>query len=431
MYKSNTNPIYAYMPAGYKTGFIAPVIGAELDRVTFMRASVGTRRRKDGLIETMSSNVPRLNYDYNSNCPYLLLEPQATNLFPYSDDFTQANWSTSNVTVDQFVTASPDGLNKGMKLTSTSTGVRYASDNVTLVSGEKAQISCFAKAGNTGYFALACVDAFGPTTDEAIGTFDLVNGKTGSTSLSSGLTPVLSIEPYENGWYRCIMEFVASSSGAWNGRIICSTETIENISGRSGHYVFAWGAQAEVSLECTSYIPSGSTTTTRTFEKALNGLTSTPIRSPEGALYVEYKNTAEPITSGSLRTICLSDGTNGDFVRIQQSSVTPGTLSIVINVKGVTQANVSIPDTNILERNKIAVVWGLKDSARVYLNGQLVSFTGSFTTFIPSILNRLNYADETGISNYYGQIYDLRVYDVFGMNMLSDKIDEFFKTLTN
>jgi len=426
---NNTNPIYGYVPGGYKNGFIPPVIGAELDRLTFSRTSVGTRRRKDGLIENLSSNVPRLNYDYNNNCPYLLLEPQATNLFPNSADFTQSNWSTTSVTVDQFVTAAPDGSNTGMKLTVNASGTRYASDNVTLVINEKAQISCFAKAGNTGYFALACVDAFGPTTDEAIGTFDLVNGKVGSTSLSSGVTPTLSIEPYENGWYRCKMEFVATSSGAWNGRILCSTEALDDITGRIGDHVFAWGAQAEVSEECTSYIPSGGTTTTRVGESATNGLTSTAIRSPEGAIYVEFENTADPING--FRTISLSDGTNQEFVKIQQSGATPGTMFVNITVKGVTQVNVAINDTNILERNKIAVVWGIKDSARVYLNGEFVSFTNPFQTFTPSILNRLNFGNETGALPYYGKIYDLRVYDVFAMNMDSDRINRFFKTLTN
>ena len=64
MYNSNTNPIYAFVPGGYKAGFIPPVIGNELDRLTFARTTVGSRRKKDGLLEQMSVAVPRLNYDY-------------------------------------------------------------------------------------------------------------------------------------------------------------------------------------------------------------------------------------------------------------------------------------------------------------------------------------------------------------------------------
>lgn len=429
MYKSNTNPIYAYMPAGYKADFIPPVIGNELDRFTFTRNSVGSRRKKDGLIEQMPVDVPRLNYDYKTNCPYLLLEDKTSNLLPNSEDFTQSNWTTTNLNISTNQFAAPDGTNTGMKLTVGSTGERYASDNVTLAIGEKAQISCFAKAGTSGFFALSCVDAFGPTTDEAIGTFDLVRGIVGVTSLSSGLTPVLSIEPYNNGWYRCIMEFTASSNGAWNARIVASAQAIDDLTAPSGDFVYAWGAQAEVSQECTSYMKTGASIFTRVQESAVEALRSTPIRSPLGALYLEYENTADPVTG--TRAISLSDGTRDDMVEIREEGVTTGRMVVEVVVKGVQQALVNVDNTRLLERNKIAVVWGVKGDVRTYLNGVAISIIEPITNFLPGVLNRLNLADPTGSDNYHGHIYDLRVYDVMRFNMSSQEIDKFFITLTN
>jgi hypothetical protein len=43
--------------------------------LTFTRASTATRVNSSGLIETVASNVPRLDY-LGSSCPRLLLEPQ-------------------------------------------------------------------------------------------------------------------------------------------------------------------------------------------------------------------------------------------------------------------------------------------------------------------------------------------------------------------
>lgn len=428
MYNSNTNPIYAFVPGGYKADFIPPVIGNELDRFTFVRNTVGSRRKKDGLLEQMSIGVPRLNYDYKNNCPYLLLEDQSTNLLPNSQDFTQSNWTTTNLNVTLNEFAAPDGTNTAMKLEVGSTGERYASDNVTLVINEKAQISCFAKAGTSGFFALSCVDAFGPTTDEAIGTFDLVRGVVGVTNLSSGVTPVLKIEPYNNGWYRCIMEFVASSNGAWNARIVASAQAVDDLTAPSGDFVYAWGAQAEVSEECTAYIKTSATTLTRTQENAAFGLTSTPIRSPLGALYFEFENTAAPI-SGT-RGISISDGTKDDCVQIFQTGPSPGGMSVEVTVKGVLQAAVNLT-TNVLERNKIAVVWGVKNDVRVYLNGRLNTIVEPTNTFLPGVLNRLNLSGPTNADNYYGHVHDVRVYDVMKFNMSSDEINRFFTTLTN
>jgi hypothetical protein len=67
-------------PNGYKAGklySIVPSSGAgDLD-VT--RATTATRVNSDGLIESVASNVPRLDYS-NGSCPSILVEPQRTNL---------------------------------------------------------------------------------------------------------------------------------------------------------------------------------------------------------------------------------------------------------------------------------------------------------------------------------------------------------------
>jgi hypothetical protein len=67
-------------------------------QLTFSRASTATRVNASGLIETVASNVPRLDYT-NSTCPKLLLEPSRTNLALQSSAFNDAAWTKAGVTL--------------------------------------------------------------------------------------------------------------------------------------------------------------------------------------------------------------------------------------------------------------------------------------------------------------------------------------------
>ena len=85
-------PSLAMIPSGYKDGKVYSVLPSNGDGdFTFSRGSNATRVNKDGLIETITGDTPRLDYS-DSSCPSLLLEPQSTNLIPYSEDFSNAAW---------------------------------------------------------------------------------------------------------------------------------------------------------------------------------------------------------------------------------------------------------------------------------------------------------------------------------------------------
>ena len=73
-------PTLTMIPSGYKAGKLYSVLPTNGDGdFTTSRSSSATRVNKSGLIETVLSNVPRLDYS-DGSCPSLLLEPQSTNL---------------------------------------------------------------------------------------------------------------------------------------------------------------------------------------------------------------------------------------------------------------------------------------------------------------------------------------------------------------
>ena len=114
-------PNLALIPSGVKASTVYSVLPSDgVGDFDFSRSGSATRINKDGLIETVASNVPRLNYPLIDGvvqgCPSLLLEPSRTNLIPQSETFL-AGWSKINgVVVSDEKEISPDGTLNASKL---------------------------------------------------------------------------------------------------------------------------------------------------------------------------------------------------------------------------------------------------------------------------------------------------------------------------
>ena len=97
-------PSLLIVPARFKTGRLYSQIPTNTDNrgdFTVTRNTTATRFTSAGLIESVASGIPRLDY-YTSGgvtgCPALLVESAATNLVLHSRDLTNAVWSGTNVT---------------------------------------------------------------------------------------------------------------------------------------------------------------------------------------------------------------------------------------------------------------------------------------------------------------------------------------------
>jgi hypothetical protein len=88
-YRSKTGKLYSQIPTSGAGDF------------TVTRDTTATRFNSAGLIASVASGIPRLDY-YTSGgtagCPALLVEPAATNLALHSRDLSNAVWSGTNVT---------------------------------------------------------------------------------------------------------------------------------------------------------------------------------------------------------------------------------------------------------------------------------------------------------------------------------------------
>jgi len=236
----------ALIPAAYKASKVYSALPTDGDGdFTFTRSSSGTRINKAGLIETMGTNVPRLNYrldaDGNpSSCPELLLEPQRTNKLGYSEDFT--NWSDSGVTVTANDIVAPNGTKTADKLASSANNWRKSSF-FTASSGVTYTVSIYAKLDTSTSTTKTRLEVYNGA-GAAFATYDLSN----ETISNGGFTSVF-IERFDDDWYRIGGTYTAVGT---NNILYVYPSAGYSISGT----MYFWGAQVEAGSFKTSYIPT-------------------------------------------------------------------------------------------------------------------------------------------------------------------------------
>jgi len=335
-------------PNGYKEGKIyslKPFNGS--GDLTVVRNTTATRVNSNGLIETVGLNVPRIDYS-NGSCPSILVEPQRTNFALRSEEFNDASWGKTNVTVTANTTTAPDGTLTADKFIATSAFVTHQIAQITALNAYT--FSVYAKAGEENVFSMWVANATKRAQfNLTLGTIEI------STVLSS------SIEDVGNGWYRCTV-YDTTPSLAYR------------IYGRNGgSYLgndvdgfFLWGAQLEAGAYATSYIPTVASTVTRNADVISKTGISDLIGQTEGTLFanINFNKSNE-----ARRILGLSDGTTNNRIVLAIESNNSFRALIVEN------GNVStVIDTLSNRPNglyKLALIYKLNNFA-FYVNGQLI-----------------------------------------------------------
>lgn len=239
---------------------------------TFDRAGSATRVNKEGLIEVVSNNEPRIDFKDSSEGS-LLLEPSRTNLFPYSEDFSNDAWEKNQSSIVSNAIVSPNGtLNASKLVEDSSNNFHRIIENVNTTIGTFSH-SVFAKAGERKYFVLR--NNINGSNINAC--FDLENG----VVVYNGFDEA-KIENYGNGWYRCSIVEIDTSGGLTSFSLMTSNNEVTSNSipsyqgdGTSGVYI--WGAQVEQGSYATSYIPTSGGVVTRVAESCVQTNINTSI----------------------------------------------------------------------------------------------------------------------------------------------------------
>lgn len=259
--------------------------------VDFTRSSSATRINAAGITETMATHAPRFDFDPAAlTCKGLLIEEQRTNLLTYSEQFDNAAWTKSNVTIAANAVMAPDGTTTADKLVEGTTTSKYIYQAIPGLTSATVVISVFVKAAERTSVQVA-VAGTGWTTPGLV-TVDLT---TGAVLGGSGYVQLVG-----NGWYRISVTGVADATVNNRGLLIApavGSSTSYTGDGTSGLYI--WGAQLEAGAFPTSYIPTTSAQVTRSADVAsMTGTNfSSWYRQDEGTFVYTAKIDYDPANS--------------------------------------------------------------------------------------------------------------------------------------
>ena len=355
-----TIPSIALIPSGVKAGKIYSVLPTDgSGDITFDRGNgTSTRINQQKLIESVSNDVPRLDYG-GGDCPSLLLEPSRANLLPYSETFSNSSWIKSGASVvGNFASPSADSPSGAFALTSTGTG--------------QIQAALFGQTAGVEYTV-----SFWIKRKTGTGVVNL-------RAIENTSTPIT----ITNEWARYSATVTSSSTTVRAG---IRLDTV-------GDEVYIFGAQLEVGSFATSYIPTSGSAQTRQTETASKTGISSFINSSEGVLFVN----ASALVNGMDGRITISDGTINNRVSIEWDATAN-------TIKGFMGTNGEVSSTLFNQTNNLKIALSYKENDfKLYINGFLADSDSSAN--VPSAMNKLYFSNYNNANTFYGKVKDLRVY---------------------
>jgi hypothetical protein len=396
-----TIPSLALLPSGYKASKVYSVLPTDgTGDFTFTRSGNATRVNSEGLIELVTSSVPRLNYPLIdgvvNGCPSLLLEPSRTNLVTFSEQFDNAGWTKQGLTITANSAVSPDGYTNADLLddgTSASTQ-HWFFQGTTLANSTTYTLSLYAKYVSRQNMI---INIFNGASSQYV-NYNIQNG----TIVGSTGDVTASITSVGNGWYRLTYTRTMAASGGSNHRIGLADDTGSETYTGSNKQTLIYGCQIEAGTYATSYIPTTTTTATRSAETCNGAGDVNTFNDSEGVLFAEISALSD---DGTNRQIAISNGTTSQRNYIGYRISTNQVIGGSVNTSEVF-LNYTLSDSK--DFSKIAFKYKQNDLA-LWVNGFEVKTSASAN--VPTGLDRLNFNDGSGNTNFYGNTKQIQYFD--------------------
>ena len=252
-------PSLLIVPARFKTGRLYSQIPTNTDNrgdFTVTRNTAARRFNSAGLIESVASGIPRLDYFTSggvTGCPALLVEPAATNSALRSEELDNAIWTNalwgnwSNATTASSTTIAPDGSTNAEELTFT-TGTSSRLQRITGIA-----------ASTTYTFSMYVMGKAGNSYQNGI-FLRIATGFNNALVATSAATGRVDSTVSNTAWTRYSVTFTTPSSGVNEFNIGI---TASNSGTNPNATMICWGAQLETGSVATSYIPTTAGTGSR------------------------------------------------------------------------------------------------------------------------------------------------------------------------
>ena len=310
-------------------------------RITFTRSSAATRVNKSGLIESITTNNPRFDYDpVTLAARGLLIEEQRTNLSLRSDDITSpTNYSIIGGGALTRNQTAPDGTTNASLFAEGTTAASghylYHNSGIAVTSGTSYTQSVYIKPGTATRLQLTFGSAI-------FGTSQYANfGLTGSGSILASTGGTASISgPDSNGFYRCVFTATATVTTtatpfAWG---FINSDTATRLPAYTGTdlTLTVWGVQFESGAFATSYIPTTSASVTRSADDAIlegSGFLSL-FNFASGTYLAEFTRFGFDTGSGAVGVMQVDDGSTNNRIAMRLNNRLASATAQVIIVNG-------------------------------------------------------------------------------------------------
>jgi len=360
-------------PNAYKESKLYSVVPSSgAGDMSVVRATTATRVNSLGLIESVAVNVPRIDYT-NGSCPSLLVEPQRTNLFTYSEQFDNAAWSKINSSITANSAISPDGSMNADKIVENNINAAHFVLKSSSYTGTNT-LSVFLKKSERDkviiQLATASLVYYAKLVDLTNGT--LLTPPSPFTNITTS-----SIKNFGNGWFRIDMTLtdtiIETAFFLYNGSSYSYTGD-----GTSGCFIY--GAQLEVGSYATSYVPTVATAVTRNADVISKTAISSLIGQTEGTIFFDgivnnIQNAFSNILSTNKEVL-----SNSNIQLGKQQSTNKFIFDLFLG--NGTYNSIKLTSTNAFAngvRTKVAIRYKSGDFA-MYINGVLQATSSSTYT---------------------------------------------------
>ena len=369
-------PVNTYSGATMLLDFLNPVLDP---RITFSRGTGATRVNQSGFIETVGNTTPRFDYDPVTLAPRgLLIEEARTNLLTYSDDWSNAAWVKSTITVTANATVAPDGTTTADLLTQGGGGTAHSVTQTFTGTAAAYTFTTYVKKGTRRFAVLALTPSAAPNIAD-YAWFDLDTGARGS--MGANLT-ASSITPAGSGWFRISVTKTLTAVSQF--ALITHSDADNNLSSSAAGATFVWGAQLEAGSFATSYIPTVASTVTRNADVAT--MTGTNFSSwynqPAGTFVIGLTPRGVPTGGANIRFLEVNDGTATSRNPLMFASAV-GAAFTQYRVAGADQANLGSSTSYYAANSTIAIgaAYATNDFATSFSGGAVqTDASGSVVT---------------------------------------------------
>lgn len=223
---------------------------------------------------------------------WTLTQPSRTNLFQYSQEFDNASWTKTNLTITANSLLAPDGTITADTLTPTAVSGSHSVIQFRAVAGQVGTMYVYAKANGYSWVVLE-------NGGEAA-YFNISAGTIGTVSAGTATIRLI------NGFYLC--RFTCTALNTKSNIYVSNANNTVSFTGNGTSGVYLWGSQFQLGSYATPYIVTTSASVTTSLGEFLQDATGGPDGSRCIKLWADNTSTtyfrqAVSIVSGSSYTV--------------------------------------------------------------------------------------------------------------------------------